>query len=332
MKQYYIKTSPQSKYNAGKARYDCNKVLSEAGYVAIEIGGKSQNGFIHFVQELFSIISLYYRIPKNCIVFLQVPTFNRISMMIYCIVAYRTKHIQVLIHDLQSVRTNSDRSLRDEKFVLSKAEKIIAHTEQMKKMLIGRGFDANKIEVLGIFDYITDSENTEERKWGYNVTFAGNLGKSEFLALLPKYKEIEFHLYGAYSLSIPQAPNIHYEGKFLADRIEGIKGDWGLVWDGNSDKVCAGLLGDYLKLIASHKLSLYIAAEIPVIVWSKSAMSTFVVSEHLGLVVDSISDIKKVIDNITETDKRKIKESLAYYSKLLKQGKIFGSVLEKLKQ
>lgn len=56
--------------------------------------------------------------------------------------------------------------------------------------------------------------------------------------------------------------NVMYKGSFKPEQIDHIHGSWGLVWDGNSIEGCEGELGNYLKINAPHKISLYIAAEL----------------------------------------------------------------------
>ena len=55
-----------------------------------------------------------------------------------------------------------------------------------------------------------------------------------------------------------------------------MEGNWGLVWDGNSIDTCSGNFGEYLRLNAPFKFSLYLAAKRPVVVWRESAMAEYV--------------------------------------------------------
>ncbi|UXZ08780.1 hypothetical protein F1B95_08005 [Clostridium perfringens] len=54
--------------------------------------------------------------------------------------------------------------------------------------------------------------------------------------------------------------------------VEKIEGDFGLIWDGTSINICDGSFGEYTKFNTPHKLSMYIASEIPVIVWKEAKM------------------------------------------------------------
>ena len=50
---------------------------------------------------------------------------------------------------------------------------------------------------------------------------------------------------------------------------------------------CTGQYGEYLKINSPFKFSLYLAANRPVVVWSKSALASYVKEYKLGICVDS---------------------------------------------
>ena len=101
-------------------------------------------------------------------------------------------------------------------------------------------------------------------------------------------------LYGA-SRPFSDSAAIVYKGSFIPEEVEGVDGTWGLVWDGESCDNCSGCYGEYLKIIASHKLSLYIACGKPVIVWSNSAMASFVSKHGIGILVDRLDQVGRAI-------------------------------------
>lgn len=330
MKKYYIKLLYKRQYTADKARKDCDAILERQGYIGINVGIKRSCILLDNFLKFVSVCTLIYRIPKNEVLFIQMPAYNKLSKLIYIISFFRTKHIQVLIHDLQSIRTASKSAFDDEQYILQRAETIIAHTPRMKDLLVSRGIDEGKIKVLMMFDYVVNSRNQLCRNYANRVTFAGNFRKSLFLRNLNQCKEAQFVLYGAYSENIPKYENVQYAGKFESDDIRKIEGDWGLVWDGDSCESCTGLFGEYLKYIASHKLSLYIAAEMPVIVWSGSALSDYIQANNLGIVINRIEDIPIKVGQLSTSDKERIKDSVNSYSLILRSGNMLGNILKSL--
>lgn len=330
MKKYYIRLLYKRQYTADKARKDCDAILERHGYTGIGVGiMRSYTIFGSFLKFL-SVCTLIYRIPKNEVLFIQIPAYNKLSKLIYRISFFRTKHIQVLIHDLQSIRTGSKSAFKDEQYILQRAEVIIAHTPKMKDLLISRGVDESKIKVLMMFDYVVNNRNQLQRNYANSITFAGNFRKSLFLRDLDQCKDANFILYGVYHVNIPKYDNVQYAGKFDSDDIRKIDGDWGLVWDGDSCETCNGLFGEYLKYIASHKLSLYIAADMPVVVWSESALSNYVQENSLGIVVDKIEDIPVKIGKLSNLEKEKIKDAVGSFSLILRNGNMLGGILKTL--
>lgn len=114
--------------------------------------------------------------------------------------------------------------------------------------------------------------------------------------------DIKIDLYGGKPSWTLTNPHIHYIQRFSPKNVSAIKAGWGLVWDGEEVGTCSGSLGNYLRYISPHKLSLYLAAGIPVIVWNESAQASFVAKENVGITVSSIQDAFNVINNLDATD------------------------------
>ena len=57
-----------------------------------------------------------------------------------------------------------------------------------------------------------------------------------------------------------------------------------------------------MKYNNPHKLSLYIAAGIPVIVWKQAAVAKFVQDHNIGLTVNSLKEISDKIDKLTKEE------------------------------
>jgi hypothetical protein len=156
---------------------------------------------------------------------------------------------------------------------------------------------------LGIFDYITkQSEDSVQYALPLSVVFAGNLYKSTFLQQINwTPTDCVLNLYGAKCPDeVIQKDCIHYCGVSMPDELPHklTSSNFGLVWDGDSASCCSGPFGEYLKYNAPHKFSLYIAAGLPVIVWSKMGLAAFVEQNHIGLCVDSLDEIPQRLKTI----------------------------------
>ena len=205
----------------------------------------------------------------------------------------------------------------------------------MKEELRKLGFSGT-IETLKFFDYLNTyqaGQDNTDIKSNINIVFAGNLEKSLFvrkLHTLEAYPNLHYHLYGKQADDIPTNESVIYKGCFQNDDIADIDGTWGLVWDGESIDTCKGNFGEYLKINAPFKFSLYLAKGLPVIVWKESAMAKYVEDYGLGITIDSLNDIYPTIQKLSETQVEHIKENVSKYSASVKKGKMLSSVLQKV--
>ena len=83
---------------------------------------------------------------------------------------------------------------------------------------------------------------------------------------------------------------------------------------------CSGNTGEYLKYNNPHKLSLYMASGLPVIVWKKSAIAEFVLSNNVGIAVDSIFEIKDNINKITDEQYADMRKNYLLYKNVYVTG------------
>lgn len=118
-----------------------------------------------------------------------------------------------------------------------------------------------------------------------------------------------------------------YMGSFKPDNVSFIKGGWGLVWDGDSLSTCTGMIGRYLKYNASHKLSLYISAGVPVILWKESGLSEWITNNKLGIAINSLQELDVVLAEITMDEYEEIQRNVMEMSKKLREGGMLLSAL-----
>ena len=165
------------------------------------------------------------------------------------------------------------------------------------------------------------------------IIYAGNLKKSQFLEeMFRKNEHVEFNLYGdGWNEVLDEFKNANYQGSFLPDVvIEKLKGKFGLIWDGESVKGCTGVVGEYIKINNPHKMSLYIAAGIPVIVWNKAAVAKFVKQYNIGLIVESIDNLEEYISNISDKYYDEMIKNVKKLREKIVEGYFFEEVLKKI--
>ena len=177
------------------------------------------------------------------------------------------------------------------------SEAVIVHNDKMKKFLIDQGVNSNKLYVLELFDYITAKQKQNNIKSDkIKICYTGNMDKANFIHQLEEEK-MNFNLY-VYGVKNKEIKNkrIEYKGKFLPDELPyKIEENIGLVWDGNVDENDENEgFKNYTKYNNPHKLSCYLAANIPVIVWEKAAIADLVKKYNIGYFIRNIYDINKI--------------------------------------
>lgn len=331
MEKYYIDFVNKESYDAGsKARIDVASVLEKAGYKAIILKRSfSSFKFVRFLMIMMEILSLSWKIKSGNEVFLQYPYYVSKSNFLYKFLLLKKINMVFLIHDLDKIRWSN---IKDDDFVyFLHAKKIIVHTPNMKEYLIVKGVSPDKIDVLYFFDYLVETGCKIKSSFGNKIVFAGNLDKSAFVPLLKRVSELsqfQLLLYGRMR-NIIDEENIKYKGMFQSNDLTELEGDWGLVWDGDSIDTCGGLIGEYLRYNSSHKISLYLASEKPLIIWAESSLKSFVEENKLGISVSSLREIPDKLLSITEKEKERMRENIHRFSQKVRNGEMLLSCLNR---
>ena len=174
---------------------------------------------------------------------------------------------------------------------------VVCHNNRMKRVIEQYG-GSSKIIVLNIFDYLCEVNDKQNSKDNLTVVYAGNLSpdKCNFLYQVDDSKiNFGFNLYGV-GVSKHISDKKKYKGKYSPDELPNeLEGVLGLVWDGNYDSSDENeSYKNYTKYNNPHKLSCYVAAGLPVIVWTKSAVADFVREQNIGYIIDNIYEINNL--------------------------------------
>ena len=333
-------------FNAGpKAPRDIINILQK------EYNAKA----VYLIQSNNIIKKILYRIKifnnimlskiKNEILVLQFPMYETSDFLnkffMFCLKRCKKEKTVILIHDLEGLRNNDDKLKIQDAERLNKAKYVIAHNNVMKKFLEEQGV-RSQIFSLELFDYLCNGSEDTKQELDNNtdskkIVYAGNLVnvKSPFIYQIEEQKmKFNLELYGV-GLEESNLSNsrINYNGKFLPDELPNkLVGDLGLVWDGNLDESDEETgMKPYTKFNNPHKLSCYMAAGLPVVVWEKAACSNFVKEYNIGYTIKSIYDINKIDFNdfnVKKNNVLKIKDQVreGYFTK-----KVFEDIIKNMK-
>lgn len=334
MKKIHVLFTPQSstQYNAwSKAPKDVTAILKREGYEALYIITNNKLPFI--VKQIYNLgvtVFGFSKIKSGSTCFIQYPFDAYIKYALF-ILKENNIRTQVLIHDIHSYRFHGALSSKECK-IFNFFDTIIVHTEAMKVLLVENGISADKIEILQLFDYFVTNNPVSNNENRFSICFAGNLKKSMFLRKMNQLNNIyiKYYLYGTRDIELIESESLIYDGCFESDSVDKIRGKWGLVWDGDELNKCSGLMGEYLKINSSHKASLYLASQKPLIVWSHSALAKFVEDYKLGITIDSLEDIERRLLELSDRQMNEIEHNVLLFSHKITSGCMLASILERV--
>jgi len=333
--KYQITEFRMQDYNAGhKAPADVAAIAAENGYKILSIvRGTVRYGQKQTEEEWLKACE---EITDNAVVLVQFPIVD-ISGGIYRLNELKDKkHINIIcvVHDIEILRRNvRDDYIEQYNMLQTLADIWIVHNTKMKELLVSKGFPEDKIVSLEIFDYLIG--DSPEVKKDSGVIVAGNLdiGKSEYIYHLNEISDVKFNLFGANYSDNDDYDNISYFGTFLPDElIKNLQGKYGLVWDGNSLDTCNGLTGEYLKINNPHKLSLYLAVGLPIIIWDEAAEADFVLKEYVGITVKSLYELPDKISAISDSEYKTMKRNAEIVGKRLRNGEYMTNAIKKAEE
>lgn len=322
-KRYIWIEQGEENYNAGfKAVSDITNILINEGVCPMYISAARKKIFLFkYLIYLKMIIVDFYHIYQGIMaeseIVVQIPLkIPRYLVRLYlCFLKLQKKcRLIAVVHDVEQIRFSHGNMIKkSETQIFKMFDVLIVHNKKMK-MLFEKEFkiDKEKIYELEIFDYLT-SENVETRdnKDKMSIVIAGNLSKEKagYIYKLPSIvNNMKVILYGT-NLENESNANIVYRGKISSDKIANViaKGEaqFGLIWDGDSIDECEGLYGKYMLYNNPHKLSLFLASGIPVIVWEKAAIKDFVIENNVGFCIHSLREIESLL---MQMDKVKLNE------------------------
>ena len=320
MEKYQIVEIRDDKYTAwGKAPGDVAEIAESCGFRRLTVRQHASGSSL--LSKVKKRIGFYQDWKKalrtmkdGSLLLLQFPFHDLYYFYDRYLLEAKRRGIRLvyMVHDVERLRGsfNSPRHEKELEFMMKHADKVIVHSEVMRDFFVGElQMAPGKVITLGIFDYLCkdrerDGEQSEGACFDTSLYIAGNLNTSKtgYLNKLSELKDLHFELYGVNCPeNLKKENNIHYNG--AADPAELpnlLKRGFGLVWDGDTLDTCSGFYGEYLRYNSPHKLSLYLAAGIPVVIWEKAAQAEFVRSHGAGITVSSLTEAAEKIEAVQD--------------------------------
>ena len=344
MKKYIISVGVGDAFNAAsKARRDVETVALRMGYEPFVFeGGRAGDGSLRSAVRLAAEGFRHWRslirtAEPGSVVLVQYPHFPlKSARMVRAMIARgrvrKGLRFIALIHDLDSLRgafgaaaVYSDRQL------LPAFDTIICHNAAMRAFLAAQGIPERRLVTLEIFDYLTDTPLRPRGRLD-GVAVAGNLDseKGGYVDALSRLADerLPVHLYGkGREGGFPGGAAYH--GAFSPEALPGtLEGAFGLVWDGPSADGCSGPTGTYLRYNDPHKLSLYLASGLPVLIWREAAAAPFVAKHGAGLSISSLGEIPGLLARLTDEEYTRMQKNALLLGRALRSADYTRQALE----
>lgn len=310
--KYLICESSNHAHDAGdKARDDIRTILGQQGWGDIAVHRGEDKGLADKLKcvplTLFDWLHVAFKLKRDDILLVQYPQkmYPQVSLMaIPGLKMLKKKGVKLiyLVHDLESLR-GYEHSKPDHSW-LACADVVIAHNAVMVQALRNLGLTCPIVN-LSIFDYLDDNNIQVDAAQLQGIDIAGNLKPQKagyVYELKQHYPKAVFNLYGPnFVESSPEKD--WYKGSFPPEKLMAkLSGRFGLIWDGNSVESCTGQFGEYLKVNNPHKMSLYLAANKPVLIWNQAAQASFVREHGVGVAVSSLDEAVQLLEHMTDEE------------------------------
>ena len=327
-----------------KARLDVQRFAAEAGYAPLKVTaqdsarGDRLKQFILGCRTVWDWTRMFFTLGLGDLLLLQYPYFPvkaaPVARFGLHMLQWKGVKTAALVHDLDSLRLIGGQAARwSDQQLLPAFEKIVCHTDRMAGYLVSQGIPEERLTALGCFDYHTE-QPMPVRRLTQEVCFAGNLrkNKSGWLYALPRTK-LTWHLYGEGWKGKHTRTDFVTHGAVPPDDLPGkLNGSFGVVWDGSATETCRGAYGAYLMINSPHKLSLYLASGMPVVVWSGSAQAEYVRREGVGLALDCITELPAAISAMSGEEYDRMAARARETGRALREGRSLLAALETLEK
>jgi hypothetical protein len=306
--------------NAGVVRADNQHTLDLSGYLPISFG--ANNSWYAKCATAMRLAYLALTLPSQSRVIFHLPVYSAANKWLLKILCKKNVDTIAVIVDIDGLRDHDNVLLAQELATIGLFKKLVVHNHRMQHYLQQQLPQVPSIPIH-LFDYRSNTA-VQQHSPTNSICFAGNFSKAGFVNQLGNIPGIQFNLYGNnYQPSIAQ--NVQYHGSFSSAALPGIlQGSFGLVWDGPDISCC----NDYLLYNNPHKLSLYLAAGMPVIAWSSSAVADFILEQQVGLVIENLQQLPDVVKHLPLHQYQQMQQQAIAIGKKVRTGFYLNAALE----
>lgn len=336
------RNTPYRKYGAiGKSRQDAYQYFDEINARAMPLfeydwddePNDSLNarfdGIMSAVKKGDTIIQLYPHLHNSPVY--NEKFFQKANFFGAKVVGY--------VHDIEFFRHNIDNFGQESgndsmwrmpheydlaKNYINKYDGLIVPTANIKELIQHDLEFSGPIAVAGPYGYVTPMI-PDRRELTNEIVFAGSFDKNPSLnEIVKKTTSLQFNVYGKADYEnnqVQNRENVKLMGSFDPDALlMSLKGSFGLVWDSIEYPIVKGGVGTYQRVNGPFKFSMYVAAELPPIVWSKMGFADYVVKNDIGWVLDDLTQLEELVNNISEEEYAQKLDNLQQVGNIIRSG------------
>jgi hypothetical protein len=285
---------------ATKATNDVNFVFRSFGGELILLW-KHNLKVVRNIEEVITYRKLKHTLTVADNLFVQWPLYSIKPYSDNLVFSLPHKKIICFIQDIESYRYHPDNDIDLKKDIqyLNNFDVVIAHNRGMIEFLKEHNL-TTKIVDWQICDYIISKPKRDRFYRKYVLCYIGNFDRSKFLQINDKNFQTKINLYGQMSDKFSMNKQLTYKGIYNPDNNDcQLEGCFGLIWEGNRIDLCDTNFGNYMKINNPNRLSLYLANNMPVIIWEKAGVADFVKKNKIGFTVKRLSEIDGILASLS---------------------------------
>lgn len=294
-----------------KSRQDFATVAHHMGYeyLNIERYDRSQENYEELGARIDGITT---GVSDRDLVIYQYPTYNgnqfEVSFAEHLV--YRGVKLVLMVHDYERLRFGANPGF-DELRHLNLVTAIIVPNSRMKERMQADGI-TSPIILQHCWDFLTDVDFHSELP-NRQVVIAGSFTKSDLLSTWNQNTSLI--AYGNNHKNLKVASNVDYRGLLTPrELVQQLPNCFGLAWDTGKD------YGEYTRYNNPHKVAMYLALGMPVIVWQESAIAKLIQDNQLGFAINSLDEIDILLNVISDDELRALQQRVQNFGRLLRHG------------
>lgn len=306
-----------------KAKRDFAYIAHESGYEYLNIL-RYERGDESYDQLGAKIDGITAGVQKGDLVIYQYPTYigNQFEISFAEHLVYRGVKLVLMIHDYERLRFGINPGF-DEIRQLNLVTAIIVPNAKMRDQMRAEGV-TTPIVLQYCWDFLTEVNFYEELP-SRQVMIAGTLQKSELISTWAQ--EVPLIAYGQKKENQVVATNVDYRGAVYPEELVKILPNcFGLAWDTVDN------YREYTRYNNPHKVAMYLALGMPVIVWRESAIADLILDNQLGFAINDLSEIEILLNSISDEELRKLQKKVQSFGRLLRNGYFTERLLTEVEQ